>query len=271
MQKWVAYYEKHNVYPPQVVAQIRAAIDPDGSHKAATAKQADPRQRRQSQPSSAGTVLAHAPPARLDMPQRTVQVPQQFMHNAAMNGTVMPPRPPGGALMPGTMPPAPALGTSFAGIRLQVCVYVWGKSTACADNFVQKLKALSLETADALLLASQLRLLYTDVLSMLVCSTVHRTASVFRDKAENARYHEIHLCQPKQVLVLSVCKINMSSALRRHGIRIWPVCRSTYRLQAALSDPDLGMVYAALEHPSKTRRSPREHPWRSTLGAIADL
>lgn len=106
------------MYPPHVVAQIRTAVDPDGANKAAAAKRADPRQRRQMQPRSAVPVLANAQPPRLDMPAHPAQQPPQYLHS---NGAVMPPRPPGPPVMSGMMPSAPALGTSFAGIRLQVC------------------------------------------------------------------------------------------------------------------------------------------------------
>jgi hypothetical protein len=121
MERWVAHYEQNNVYPPPVIAQIRAAIDPEGAHKAAAAKRSDPRQRRQIQPiHAAPAVLAHAQPPRLDMPAHAVRMPP-YAQNAPMNGAVMPPRLPGAQFMPGMILPAPTLGTSFAGVRLQVC------------------------------------------------------------------------------------------------------------------------------------------------------
>ena len=134
MEKWVAHYEQNQIYPPHVVSQIRAAIDPTGAHKAAAAaaKRADPRQKVQMQPRAAGPVPNRAQQPRLDMPAHAVRM-SPYLHAAPMNDAVMPPRPPGGRLMPRMMPPASALGTSFAGIRLQVC---GGKN--CAETCVKQ-------------------------------------------------------------------------------------------------------------------------------------
>ena len=166
MEKWVAHYEQNQVYPPQVLSQIRAAIDPTGANKAAAAKRADPRQKAQMQPRAAAAVMNRAHLPRLDMPAHAVRIPP-YLHSTQVNGAGMPPRPPGAPLVHGMMPPAPALGTSFAGIRLQVC---GGKN--CAETCLkQGLCELSGSTL-SLCLAVQCSLCYH--------RPVHRFNSILR-------------------------------------------------------------------------------------------
>jgi hypothetical protein len=121
MRKWVQYYGEQKVFPAHVVAQIRDAIEPDGAQKASN--RADPRQKKPVVPRTA--VLAHAP-ASLDTSLRPVPMPHHHQQGGMITG------PP--ACFPTMIQAAPPLGTSFAGVKLQVCKEGGAKSYFSSMN-----------------------------------------------------------------------------------------------------------------------------------------
>lgn len=154
MRRWIDMYADRQVFPPHVVQQIRQAVDPASLRTApATTSSAavrnDPRKamkRPGVAPQAVRWGVPRAGPGRPTHPglpalnQQRPPVPQQYMQPP---GHVMYQRPgvapPMYGMAPGTMPPPmpPALppqaplGTSFRGVRLQVCMINEFQASRC--------------------------------------------------------------------------------------------------------------------------------------------
>eukprot|EP00892_Ulva_mutabilis_P003011 jgi/Ulvmu1/12710/UM095_0014.1 len=156
MRRWINMYSERQIFPPDVVQQIRHAVDPASLRKApatasASASRNDPRKAMKrpgmTVPPGGGWSAPHAGPGRAMPPfppvmnqQRPAVPPQQYMqppgHVMYQRPGVAPPMygmPPGTIPppMPLARPPQAPLGTSFRGVRLQVCMINSFQASRC--------------------------------------------------------------------------------------------------------------------------------------------